>query len=272
MPISLYVASGARIGCGAQNMHEVLAGVPYDMLWLYVDLNLRLPKISLLDGSAKYHFWIKPAGVSKFPAPTSNSAKRKNVRGEASYLGCRRDPCIVHPPQREVACTLAGQWSEHYATREKAIDAVVRYCGAGPDTPRAQPAQRNHAAAETPLNLIPYTLYLIPYTLYLIPYILYLIPYTLYLIPYTLNLITYTLYLKPYISYLIPYILYLISHTLYLIPYTLYLIPYSELKTQTEAVQNLKLKPRPLPRCAGRSAQHFRAWSIYGASWRGCGG
>ncbi len=103
---------------------------------------------------------------------------------------------------------LAGQWSEHYATREKAIDAVVRYCGAGPDTPRAQSAQRKHAAAETPLN---------PIQPYLIPYTLYLIPYTLFRIHYTLNLIPYTLYLIPYTLYLIPY-------TLYLIPYTLYLI------------------------------------------------
>jgi len=101
MPVSLYVAGGARIGCGAQNMHEVLAGVPYDMLWLYVDLNLRLPKITLFDGSTKYHFWMKPAGVGKFPAPTSKSARKKNVRGQAPYLGRRLDPCIVHPPQGE---------------------------------------------------------------------------------------------------------------------------------------------------------------------------
>lgn len=82
-------------------MHEVLAGVSYDMLWLYVDLNLRLPKITLFDGSTKYHFWMKPAGVGKFPAPTSKSARKKNVRGQAPYLGRRLDPCIVHPPQGE---------------------------------------------------------------------------------------------------------------------------------------------------------------------------
>ena len=68
-------------------MHEVLAGVPYDMLWLYVDLNLRLPKIVHLDGSAKHHFWIKPAGVTKFPPPNGKSASRsKNVRGQAPTL------------------------------------------------------------------------------------------------------------------------------------------------------------------------------------------
>jgi hypothetical protein len=158
MPVALYMAGGARIGCGAQNMHEELAGVTYDMLWLYVDLNLRLPKVALLDGSARYHFWIKPAGVGNFRAPASKSATRKSVRGQAPYLGRRLDPCIVCTHRMgEMPCTLAGQWSEHYATREKAIDAVVRYCGAGPDTPRLQSVQRNHAAAETPLYLIPYT-------------------------------------------------------------------------------------------------------------------
>ena len=41
---------------------------------------------------------------------------------------------------------LAGQWSEQYTTRAQAIDAVVRFCGAGPETPRGR--QRNHVAAE----------------------------------------------------------------------------------------------------------------------------
>ena len=101
-------------------MHEVLAGVSYDMLRLYVDLNLRLTKVAGLDGSAKVHFWIKPAGLGKFPSNGKTTRRRANVRGQSQHLERRPDPCVV----KQAGGAVAG-----YAGR--AVERAVHEEGAG---------------------------------------------------------------------------------------------------------------------------------------------
>ena len=127
-------------------MDEVLGSVSYDMLTLYVDLNLRLRKKAALDGSAKFHFWIKPAGLGKFPSNGKKTRRRRaNVRGQSHSLSAGRTHAWWTRRAGRLPFSLAGQWSELYTTREQAIDAVVRCCGAGPETPRHR--LRKHARA-----------------------------------------------------------------------------------------------------------------------------
>jgi hypothetical protein len=141
----------ALIGCGVQNMDEVLAGVSYDMLWLYVDLNLRLRKRAFLDGSAKFHFWIRPAGLGKFPSNHKTTRRKANVRGQSALLERRPDPCMVDPARGAVA-VFAGRAVERAVHDEGAGN---RRCGQMLRGRSGDPAPPSAEARASPPSLGP---------------------------------------------------------------------------------------------------------------------
>jgi hypothetical protein len=115
---------GAQKSAGAPHT-KMLSQASAAELARWIELNIALSTVVGADGSIQYRYWIRRAGARAHGRP--DFFRNTTGRFAAFRTPNRQSPAVC----KNVPRAFVGCWSEHFASKKQAWDAIQANCGHG---------------------------------------------------------------------------------------------------------------------------------------------